>query len=257
MVLSPQQTINHTPPPSQHVQHLQPTHTPLPIVVGTLQHPHPKAVSTVTTYIRKFGQMNPLQAQALPACLLPLSFSLGTCVCMPLRGALQRPPARWRPLGEPRRVRRVRPRGRRTQVPVAAIEGSCGWHAPRCHFLAVNSDAAIEPGDGRRERAAACATEHGLLEHVRWRTDEHGLRRRRREQRLHGGEAAHCAREERPTSGERPSEQEERAVPTQFAPAGTAPSRSKLSLFLFLFAKHPRYAVTAGAYRLSYFLPSG
>ena len=53
MVLSPQQTINHTPPPSQHVQHLQPTHTPLPIEVGTLQHPHPKAVSTVTTYIRK------------------------------------------------------------------------------------------------------------------------------------------------------------------------------------------------------------
>ena len=116
MVLSPQRTINHTPPPSQHVQHLQPTHTPLPIEVGTLQHPHPKAVSTVTTYIRKFGQMNPLQAQALPACLLPLSFSLGTCVCMPLRGALQRPPARWRPLGEPRRVRRVRPRGRRREA---------------------------------------------------------------------------------------------------------------------------------------------
>ena len=113
MVLSPQQTINHTPPPSQHVQHLQPTHTPLPIEVGTLQHPHPKAVSTVTTYIRKFGQMNPLQAQALSACLLPLSFSLGTCVCMPLRGALQRQPARWRPLGEPRRVRQVRPRWRR------------------------------------------------------------------------------------------------------------------------------------------------
>ena len=93
MVLYPQQTITHTPPPSQHVQHLQPTHTPLPIEVGTLQHPDPKAFSTVTTYIRKFGQMNPLQAarQALPACLLPLSFSLGTCVCMPLRGALQRP----------------------------------------------------------------------------------------------------------------------------------------------------------------------
>jgi hypothetical protein len=240
MVLSPQQTINHTPPPSQHVKHLQPTHTPLPIEVGTLQHPHPKAVSTVTTYIRKFGQMNPLQAQALPACLLPLSFSLGTCVCMPLRGALQRPPARWRPLGEPRRVRRVRPRGRRREA-----QRRRGQRQPR------------PARDGRRERAAACATEHGLLEHVRWRTDEHGLRRRRREQRLHGGEAAHCAREERPTSGERPSEQEERAVPTQFAPAGTAPSRSKLSLFLFLFAKHPRYAVTAGAYRHSYFLPSG
>ena len=117
MVLSPQQTINHTPPPSQHVQHLQPTHTPLPIEVGTLQ--------TTST-----------------------------------------------PQGSQYRYN------------------------------------------------------------------------------LH-------PEEERPTSGERPSEQEERAVPTQFAPAGTAPSRSKLSLFLFLFAKHPRYAVTAGAYRHSYFLPSG
>ena len=142
MVLSPQQTINHTPPPSQHVQHLQPTHTPLPIEVGTLQ----------TTSTPQGSQYR---------------YNLHPEV----------------------RPDDVRYRHRRS-LPASFLSPSLS--------------------------ARACA----------------------------------CRSEER-------SKGHHRVGATQFAPAGTAPSRSKLSLFLFLFAKHPRYAVTAGAYRHSYFLPSG
>ena len=51
-------------------------------------------------------------------------------------------------------------------------------------------------------------------------------------------------------------EPEERAVPTQFAPAVSPSSRSKLVLLSFFVAKDVRVAVPAGGYRHTYFLTS-
>jgi hypothetical protein len=84
-----------------------------------------------------------------------------------------------------------------------ASHGGCRQHAPGRQLLAMRSNAALESSDGQRERAIGGAAERGLLEHVRTQIEAHGQRRRRREQRLHVVKAAHCARKERPTSGER------------------------------------------------------